>query len=83
MSRPIKYRKRAKSLTNERLEVLSKLTRFVEENGYSPSLRELTARLNLRSASTVFNHLESLEREGLVWRKPRTPRAWKVTGMAA
>ncbi len=78
MSRPIKYRQRARDLTPERMEVFQALSRYWEQHGYSPSLRELAAELSLRSPSTVWNHLDSLERQGLVYRKPHAPRGWSL-----
>lgn len=80
MSNRIRYRQRARDLTPERLEVLAALRRFWETNGYAPSVRELAAELSLRSPSTVWNHLESLQRQGLIYRKPFSPRGWRLTG---
>lgn len=76
----LKYRKRARDLTPERINVLHHLVVFEEENCYPPSLRELALRLGGRSASTVHSHLESLARQGLVQRLPRSWRGWSSTG---
>lgn len=78
MPRPIKYRPRARDLTPERMEVFRALSRYWDQHGYSPSLRELARELSLRSPSTVWNHLECLERYGLVHRKPNAPRGWRL-----
>lgn len=75
-----KYRQNAKDLTPEREVVLRHLIRFQQEHSYSPSVRELASQLNLRSPSTVHNHLEHLERQGLVERKGRSIRGWTATG---
>lgn len=76
---PPKFRKNAKDLTPQRVIVLEQLVLFQNQHEYPPSLRELAERLNLRSPSTVHAHLESLERQGLVHREPRTSRAWRAT----
>jgi repressor LexA len=79
-SLPPKYRHRAKDLTPERVKVLRHLVRFEDENLYPPSLRELAQQLGCRSHTTVYAHLENLERQGLVQRLPRNIRPWRSTG---
>lgn len=77
MSRPMKYRKRAPDITPQRIEVLQALTLFWNTNGYPPSLGELADQLSLRSRSTVWNHLENLQRQGLVCKTARSARGWR------
>lgn len=50
--------------TRER--VLTFLTDFVQQNGYSPSIREIGEAIGLRSSSTVYNHIRRLKQEGLI-----------------
>ena len=72
-----KLRKKAKDLTPQRVEVLGELIEYQQENGYPPTVRELARRLSLRSPATVHSHLESLERQGLVWRTRGHSRGWQ------
>jgi repressor LexA len=76
---PWKYRQNSKELTPQRVGVLQRLSWFEREHSYPPSMRELADLLELRSPSTVHAHLESLERQGLVRRKPQTARRWTAT----
>ena len=51
------------------LDVLAFVVRFKEEHcGDSPSMAEIAAGVGLASRSTVFVHLEALERAGLIAR---------------
>lgn len=58
-------------------DVLAFIKHFSEENGYSPTQREIAAALHL-AVSTVNHHVNSLIAEGAlrgVASKPRTLRA--------
>lgn len=39
---------------------------FVDKNGYAPSIRELCSMTGLRSTATVYHHLRTLRKEGLI-----------------
>ncbi|MBR0430999.1 hypothetical protein IJJ05_01780 [Candidatus Saccharibacteria bacterium] len=60
-------------LTKKQLAVLDFLRDFTEENGYSPSYREIQAGLGLSSVSAVAEHIENLVNRGVLK---------KVTGAA-
>lgn len=63
----------AVKLTKKQLAVLDFLRDFTEENGYSPSYREIQAGLGLSSVSAVAEHIENLVNKGVLK---------KVTGAA-
>lgn len=52
----------------------------IESNGYPPTVREIGEAVGLASSSTVHSHLERMERDGLIRRDPKKPRAIKVIG---
>ena len=47
-------------LTKKQLALLDFLQDFTEENGYSPSYREIMAGMGLSSVSAVAEHVENL-----------------------
>lgn len=47
-------------------EILRFLTKFIRENGYAPSVREICAAVGLQSTATVHYHLNALRDEGLI-----------------
>lgn len=54
-------------LTQRQHRVLQTIERFVQNEGYSPSVREIGAAIDLAPA-TVQQHLEALERKGYIHR---------------
>lgn len=54
------------SPTKKQKEVLTFIKKFIVENGYPPSIREIGKGLNLSSSATVFVHLKNLEEKGLI-----------------
>lgn len=52
--------------SNKKEEILQFLSQFVEENGYSPTVREIGKAVGLKSTATVHYHLEALQREGRI-----------------
>ena len=67
---------------NRRRDVLRYVTGFVRDNGYGPTCDEIRAAVGLSSKSHASYYLGILERDGLVERKPYTPRGLRVTGLA-
>lgn len=66
------------SVSSRQQKVLAFIRLFQEENGYSPSLREICAALELSSAGSLIKHMRRLESEGLLKRSPGKKRAWSV-----
>jgi len=56
------------ALTRRQREVLDVIRDFIDTNGYSPSLEEIGAELNLSSVATVHKHVSHLVQKGLVRR---------------
>ena len=53
--------------TNPREEqVLNFIREFSAENGYAPSIREICARVGLRSTASVNYHLKNLQQKGML-----------------
>jgi len=46
--------------------ILEFMDRFIQENGYSPSVREIGAAVGLRSTASVSYHLQALQDKGLL-----------------
>ena len=56
------------ALTRRQRQVLDVINTFIEENGYSPSLEEIGAQLDLSSVATVHKHVSHLVQKGFVRR---------------
>lgn len=46
--------------------IVDYVNQFVQENGYSPSVREIGAAVGLRSTASVSYHLQALQAKGLL-----------------
>jgi repressor LexA len=57
-----------KKLTDRQEKVLSAIKKFVLENGYSPTVRQLGEALDIVNPSAVFKHILSLEKKGYLER---------------
>jgi repressor LexA len=65
----------AKELTRRQREVLDFIVRWVEEQGFPPTLREIAARFRFASVNAVRDHLKALERKGYLRRQAGISRA--------
>ena len=52
--------------TDKRKKILDFVTRFIAENHYAPSVREICSAVGLQSTATVHYHLNALREEGLI-----------------
>ena len=52
--------------SNKAQEILDYVNLFIQENGYSPSVREIGAAVGLRSTASVSYHLQALQDKGLL-----------------
>lgn len=48
------------------------------DKGFPPSVREIGEAVNLKSTSSVFSHLEALEKKGSIRRDPSKPRCIEI-----
>lgn len=69
-------------LTGRQQEIWSFLTQYVDEHGYPPTVREIGEAVGLSSSSTVHNHLNQLERLGLIRRDPTKSRTVQLVEQA-
>lgn len=67
---------------NKKKEVYKYILDFATEKGYPPSVREICAKLSIKSTSTVHGFLLELENEGLIKRDPTKPRALMITELS-
>ena len=65
-------------LTKKQLAVLNYLQDFTDENGYSPSYREIQAGLGLSSVSAVAEHIDNLVNKGVLKKVPGAARSLEV-----
>ena len=53
--------------TSDKAErIMDYVNQFIQENGYSPSVREIGAAVGLRSTASVSYHLQALQDKGLL-----------------
>ena len=52
--------------SNKAQLIVDYVNQFVQENGYSPSVREIGAAVDLRSTASVSYHLQALQDKGLL-----------------
>ena len=52
--------------SNKAQLIMDYVNRFIQENGYSPSVREIGAAVGLRSTASVSYHLQALQEKGLI-----------------
>lgn len=53
-------------LTSKQEQILTTIKKFIADNGYSPSIRELCTLCNLSSTATMFVHLKNLTTKGYI-----------------
>lgn len=53
-------------LTSKQEQILTTIKKFIADNGYSPSIRELCSLCNLSSTATMFVHLKNLTSKGYI-----------------
>lgn len=59
-------------------EILDFMKKTILEKGYPPSVREICEAVNLASTSSVFSHLERLEKNGYIVKDATKPRAIEI-----
>ena len=63
------------ALTDRQAEILSFLVAFTRRSGYPPTVREICKATGLRSPRSVTQHLQALERKGVIERGREKSRA--------
>src|ERR1700691_1368106 len=68
-------------LTQRQQMVLDFIQQSIHDRGYPPTLREIGARMGIRSTNGVNDHLRALERKGYLTREDMKSRALRPTGL--
>ena len=72
------YNMAGQKITKKQLALLDFLQDFTEENGYSPSYREIQAGLGLSSVSAVAEHIDNLVAKGALRKVPGAARSLEI-----
>ena len=67
-------------LTDRQTKILDYIRKVSQTRPYPPSVREIGEAVGLSSSSTVHNHLNQLERRGLIKRDPSKSRTVQLIG---
>jgi repressor LexA len=70
-------------LTQRQQMVLDFIRESIHDRGYPPTLREIGARMGIRSTNGVNDHLRALERKGYLTREDMKSRALRPTTLGA
>lgn len=65
-------------ITLKQQEILDFIKSEILNKGYPPSVREICEAVDLKSTSSVFSHLNTLEKNGYIRRDPTKPRAIEI-----
>lgn len=68
-------------LTQRQQMVLDFIRQSITDRGYPPTLREIGARMGIRSTNGVNDHLRALERKGYLTREDMKSRALRPIGL--
>lgn len=68
----------ALALTRRQVDLLRYLDASIRENGFAPSFDEIAAQFGYRSLATVHEHLQNLQRKGVISRAYNESRAITV-----
>lgn len=59
-------------------QILDFIKEEILKKGYPPTVRDICEAVNLKSTSSVFSHLETLEKRGYIRRDPAKPRTIEI-----
>src|SRR3990167_3907756 len=59
-------------------QILDYISQYIQKNGTSPTLQEIANAMNLSSLATVHEHLQALERKGVIERFEGTVRGINI-----
>jgi repressor LexA len=66
------------TLYKKQKQILDFISQYIQINGYSPTLQEIANVMNLSSLATVHEHLQALERKGVIKRFDGSVRGIEV-----
>ena len=67
-----------KELNDKLNKVYQYTSDYIKENGFPPSVREICAKLNIKSTATAYSYIEKLQAKGLLDKCPNKKRAIKL-----
>lgn len=70
-------------LTPRQRQVLDFVTRHLDEHGYPPTLREISAEIGTAGTISAMKHLETLERKGYIRKRAGSSRGILLTRASA
>ncbi len=65
-------------MSKRQKEIYEYIKKFLSENKYSPSMREITTGVGLKSVSTVHGHLDRLRDKGYIHFINSSPRTLQI-----
>ena len=65
-------------MNKRQMAIYDYIKEFLAENKYSPSMREITAAVGLKSVSTVHGHLDRLRDKGYIDFINSSPRTLQI-----
>lgn len=65
-------------MTNKQEQVYEIIKQFIDQNGYSPSIREIMKLMGLSSPATIHSHLCKLKEKGYITYVPDTNRTIRI-----
>jgi len=65
-------------LNEKESKLFDAIVKYIDENGFSPYIREIGKLTGIKSTSTVHRYLSRLEQKGYIERKEKSPRALRV-----
>ena len=65
-------------ISNRQLQILNFIHDYIQEKGYSPTVREIMDGVGLYSSSTAHYHISVLQAEGYIDKVESAPRTIRV-----
>lgn len=66
------------TLYNRQRQILDYVAQYIQSRGYSPTLSEIAKALGVSSLATVHEHLETMEKKGVIKRYDGTVRGMEI-----
>jgi repressor LexA len=70
------------TLYKKQKQILEFISQYIQVNGYSPTLQEIADSMNLSSLATVHEHLQALERKGIIKRYEGAVRGIEIVDVS-
>jgi repressor LexA len=61
------------------LQILDFIRQYIDTNGFAPTLKQIAEALNVSSLATIHEHLQALEKKGLIRKKTGATRGIVLT----